>query len=204
MENVKVYYFPIKALAEGIRMLLAYGDQKFEDIRISGEDWPTFKPSMPFGQMPVLEINGKKYAQTLAIMRFLGRKYGLVGDDIEQDFEIDQNVDFFVDIRIKASAVHYESDENVKAKKHNELAKDFYPVVLKKLDEIIASNNGHIALGKLTWGDFLIAGMYDCFKLHLQMPDLDQKYPNIKKIKDSVLTIPTVKAFCDAAPQCDW
>ncbi|VVC88621.1 unnamed protein product [Leptidea sinapis] len=157
-----------------IRMLLAYGDQKFEDIRISGEDWPTFKPSMPFGQMPVLEINGKKYAQTLAIMRFLGRKYGLVGDDIEQDFEIDQN----------ASAVHYESDENVKAKKHNELSKDFYPVVLKKLDEIIASNNGHIALGK--------------------MPDLDQKYPNIKKIKDSVLTIPTVKAFCDAAPQCDW
>ncbi|VVC88622.1 unnamed protein product [Leptidea sinapis] len=147
MENVTVYYFPVKAMGESIRMLLAYGGQEFEDKRIGKDDWPAYKESMPFGQMPVLEINGKKYAQTVAIARLLGRKYGLVGDDIEQDFEIDQN---------------------------------------------------------LTWGDFVIAGMYDCFKMILKMPDLDEKYQNIKRIKNTVLSIPKVKEFCDAAPKCDW
>ncbi|XP_050677216.1 glutathione S-transferase 2-like isoform X2 [Leptidea sinapis] len=204
MENVTVYYFPVKAMGESIRMLLAYGGQEFEDKRIGKDDWPAYKESMPFGQMPVLEINGKKYAQTVAIARLLGRKYGLVGDDIEQDFEIDQNVDFFTDIRLKAAGVFHETDEKIKNRMHDELLNNYYPKALKKLDEIVAQNDGHIALGKLSWGDFVIAGMYDCFKMILKMPDLDEKYPNIKRIKNTVLSIPKVKEFCDAAPKCDW
>lgn len=31
---------------------------------------------MPTGQMPVLEIDGKKYSQSLAIARYLAREYG--------------------------------------------------------------------------------------------------------------------------------
>lgn len=53
----------------------------------------------PFGQMPVLEIDGKSYAQSFAISRYLGRKYGVSGADVEEDLEIDQNVDFVNDIR---------------------------------------------------------------------------------------------------------
>jgi hypothetical protein len=53
----------------------------------------------PFGQLPVLEIDGKKYAQSFAISRYLGRKYGLSGANIEEDFEIDMNLDFVNDIR---------------------------------------------------------------------------------------------------------
>ena len=49
--------------------------------------------------MPILEIDGKKYAQSMAIARYLGRKYGVAGADIEEDFEIDQNVEFVNDIR---------------------------------------------------------------------------------------------------------
>lgn len=45
MNNVKVYYFPAKAKAEGLRMMLAYGGQEFEDIRIPKDEWPQWKPS---------------------------------------------------------------------------------------------------------------------------------------------------------------
>lgn len=33
---------------------------------------------MPTGQMPVLEIDGKKYSQSLAIARYLAREYGKI------------------------------------------------------------------------------------------------------------------------------
>ncbi|XP_047535693.1 glutathione S-transferase 2-like isoform X2 [Vanessa atalanta] len=161
MPTVKVYYFQLKAAGESIRLLLAYGGQEFEDIRVAREDWPELKPSMPFGQMPVLEID-------------------------------------------EAASVFYETDENAKAKKQEENEKNHYPVMLKKLDEIITKNKGHMALGKLTWADFVFAGMYDAFKFLLKISDLDEKYPSFKKLQETVLSIPKVKAYCDKAPKSDF
>nr|QLI62212.1 glutathione S-transferase 16 [Streltzoviella insularis] len=204
MPKVVFYYFPVKALGESARLLLAYGGEEFEDKRLSPEEWKEFKPKTPFGQMPVLEIDGKQYAQSVPIARYLGRKYGLAGDDIEQDFEIDQNVEFLMDIRSKAALVHYDPDNEAKAKRHEEFCKTLYPSMLDQLNKLIIKNNGHIAAGKLTWGDFVFAGVYDYLKLMLQMPHLDTKYPGFKKLQDTVLSIPKVKAYNDAAPKTDF
>ena len=46
----------------------------------------------------MIEIDGKKYAQSLAIARYLGRKCGLVGDTPEDALEIDQSVDLLNDL----------------------------------------------------------------------------------------------------------
>ncbi|CAK1587226.1 unnamed protein product [Parnassius mnemosyne] len=204
MPKVTLTYFNVKGLGEGIRMLLAYGDQEFEDKRITKDEWPALKPKTPFGQLPVLEIDGKQYAQCLAICRYLGHKYGLAGADIEEDFLIDQNIDFFTDIRLKAAGAHYEQDEKVKAKKQEDLVKNQYPILLEKLNKIIEENNGHLAAGKLTWADFVFAGMYDTLKVIMQMPELDEKYPSFKKLRDTVISLPKVKEYCAAAPKTDY
>lgn len=44
----KLRYFNIKGLGEPIRFLFAYAGQKYEDIRVSDEEWPAIKPSMIF------------------------------------------------------------------------------------------------------------------------------------------------------------
>jgi len=35
------------------------------------------KPTTPFGQLPTLDIDGLKVAQSMSILRYVGRKYGL-------------------------------------------------------------------------------------------------------------------------------
>lgn len=41
----KLSYFNVKALAEPIRLMFAYGGIDYEDIRISQEEWAVLKPS---------------------------------------------------------------------------------------------------------------------------------------------------------------
>ncbi|XP_075980043.1 glutathione S-transferase 2-like [Anticarsia gemmatalis] len=203
MSKVTLYYFQAKAAVEGIRTLLAYGGQEFEDRRLEfGEEWLKFKPNTPLGTLPVLNIDGKEYATCLAISRYLGKKYGLIGDNDEEAFEIDQNVDYITDMRQRASTTYWERDEEIKKKQQEENAK-LYPAMLDKINAMLEKNDGYIAAKKLTWADFHFAGMLDYLKVILQMPDLTDKYPAFKKIAERVYSIPKVKAWAATAPHTE-
>ena len=52
------------------------------------------------GQMPVLEVDGKRAHQHLAITRYLAKVVGLVGADAWEDLEIDTVVDTINDFRL--------------------------------------------------------------------------------------------------------
>lgn len=54
---------------------------------------------MPMGQMPVLEIDGKKVHQSTSICRYLAKKVGLDGKTDFENFEIDSVVDTVNDLR---------------------------------------------------------------------------------------------------------
>nr|QGA73329.1 glutathione S-transferase GST sigma3 [Spodoptera frugiperda] len=198
MPKYVVHYFNGKGLGEPIRLLLAYGGEGFEDHRIAGKDWPEFKKNTPFGQMPYIEFDGKTYAQSTSICRYLGNKYGLAGDTPEEALEIDQLVDLFIDFRLKAAAVTYEKDEKLKEQRFEEYSKDVFPEHLERFKNLIEKNNGHFALGKLTWADFYFAGFFASLKFMVRIPDLEKKYPAFQKVLDHVYSIPKVKAYADA------
>lgn len=40
-----LFYFNVRALAEPIRFLFAYGGQEYEDVRVTRDEWPSLKPS---------------------------------------------------------------------------------------------------------------------------------------------------------------
>lgn len=42
--------------------------------------------------------------------------------------------------------------------------------------------------------------MVDYLKLMFRMPDIEEKYPALKKVRDNVYSIPKVKAYADTAP----
>ena len=72
----KLTYFNARGAAEFIRHIFLVSKQEYQDNRVNKEDWPASKAKMPFGQMPVLEEDGKQLAQSIAIARYLSRKFG--------------------------------------------------------------------------------------------------------------------------------
>ncbi|VDM98871.1 unnamed protein product [Thelazia callipaeda] len=77
MPSYKLYYFDLMGRAEVIRLIFAQAEVPYEDIRFNKEDWAThYKPMMPFGQVPVLDEDGKLLSQSTAIALYLARKFG--------------------------------------------------------------------------------------------------------------------------------
>ncbi|KAJ1351580.1 hypothetical protein KIN20_007656, partial [Parelaphostrongylus tenuis] len=96
MVHYKLIYFDGRGLAECARQLFALGDQPYEDVRLSKEQFASLKASLPFGQVPVLEVDGKQIAQSQAINRYLGRTFGLTGRDAIEDAIIDSLSDLCI------------------------------------------------------------------------------------------------------------
>uniref|UniRef100_A0A6M2DNK0 glutathione transferase n=1 Tax=Xenopsylla cheopis TaxID=163159 RepID=A0A6M2DNK0_XENCH len=203
MPAFKLTYFPVKALGEPLRMLMSYGGDDFEDYRFKIEDWPSIKPTMPFGQVPVLEWDGHKVNQSVALARFLGKKYGLGGSDDFENLEIDAIVDTIHDFRAKLAASHYETDEAAKEKKYQQILADVIPYYLDKLDAVAKANNGHLALKKLTWADFAWAGMIDYMNAMARM-DLLAKHSSLKSVVDNVLALPKVQEWVAKRPATEY
>ena len=55
----------------------------------------------------------------------------------------------------------------------------------------------------MTWGDFVLAGMFDYLKYMLRTPDLEKKYPAFQKVIDNVYAIPKVQAYYETSKKSD-
>lgn len=70
--NIKLTYFNIEGAAEKVRLALCMNNIQFVDERIQFEDWEKLKPNFPYGQVPVLSVNGRQMAQSGAMLRWIG------------------------------------------------------------------------------------------------------------------------------------
>lgn len=63
----RLVYFDFPGRAFPARVCLRAAGKAFVDERIKFEDWPALKPALPLGQVPVLEVDGKCYCQSIPI-----------------------------------------------------------------------------------------------------------------------------------------
>ena len=85
----KLIYFNIRGRAEALRVMFAYANVPFEDYRIKdlpsylssepSPEWDALKETLPFGTVPVLEVDGRCLGETHAIARFLAKRLGIAG-----------------------------------------------------------------------------------------------------------------------------
>ncbi len=101
MSKPKLTYFDLYGRAEMIRMILHKAKIEFEDNRIGFEEWGKLKEEHPemfeFGQLPLFERDGVKYAQSASIARMLSIENGFYPTDAASVYRIESIMDALTD-----------------------------------------------------------------------------------------------------------
>lgn len=95
-----------------------------------------------------------------------------------------------------------EADAQLKAEKLKVLNSEILPFYLDKFEAIAKINNGHLALGKLTWADLWFAGVVDYLSWKAGR-NLTDNHPNLKKVVDNTLAIDSIKKWVAKRPHTE-
>ena len=109
---MKLYYFDIYGRAESIRMLAAHAKLPLENVFVTGDSLAELKSKgvLDFGQVPMLEVDGKNLVQSWAILRFLGRQNGYYPADAEIAYRVDSTIDAVEDYLTNYFKFSFEAD----------------------------------------------------------------------------------------------
>jgi len=168
---VKLHFFDVYGRAELIRLILAYNKVPFEDIRYNIADWPELKKSgnFLFGQLPVLEWEGKKMAQSMSIARFLCKTFGQYPHDVEDIYQAEAIADYYVDILMKFTPYFGMKDDESKKEYHEKFLKETLPGLIAPLNRMLKENksgSGYFVGRHLTLADFAVFELVYRFIFH--------------------------------------
>ena len=169
----KLTYFPVEARGELIRFIFAQAEQDYEDIRVSSKDWAAIKPTTPFGQMPILDVDGEILTGSGPIARYLSEKLGLAGSNAIENTKIAGIKDVQDEVTLKLIKAFFAKDKEA-AKK--EVVEDFIPKYLGLMEKTIKGNpvcQDWLFGSKLTYVDLHLYLIVDCMKLFKENNLLD-------------------------------
>ena len=97
--GIRLTYLDTKGAGEPIRLALFIAGVPFQDVRVNYSQIAQLRESgyLPFGQVPVLEIDGKVFGQSQAILRWVGRLTGLYPEALQ--LSVDQVDEALVDLK---------------------------------------------------------------------------------------------------------
>ena len=201
MPDYELIYLHLAARATPIRLMVKYMEIPFKDSTFDMQkDWPSVKPSLPFGQGPVLVIDKTtKIAQTVAIMHFLAKEHGLEPEgNLNQAFAemyAQQCQDAIIAVRPWIwTILHKEGEEKI-AEAWNTIAVPQFRDTFAKFFEAQLKKNGsgYLVGDKMTWVDFLAANLCEIMQ-HLGKVSILDDYPNLRLHWESIYTHPKLGA----------
>ncbi|XP_017881708.1 glutathione S-transferase-like [Ceratina calcarata] len=199
----KLIYFNVRGRAEHIRYIFAYAGVDYVDERIPVERWPELKKSMPYGMLPVLEIDGKPIAQSNAVARYLARKHNLVGRDEWEAMMCDVLVDSLGDLKQFISQYREQEDQIKKEEMKAKLLKETIPFYLNKFEQIVSDNGGYTVGSTTTWADFVFAAALEDFETIFAATALEN-YPGLRALKKRVHEIPAIADWLVRRPHTEF
>ncbi|KAL6725757.1 hypothetical protein Aduo_007788 [Ancylostoma duodenale] len=197
----KLTYFNGRGAAEIIRQVFVLAGQEYKDVRLSYGEWPKHKAQMPFGQLPVLEVDGKQLAKSRTIVRFIARKFGSFAgkSPFEQavvDSIADQHKDFINEIRpfLRVSMGYEQGDVEKLAKEIYLPAREkFFGFMTKFLRE---SKSGYLVGDSLTFADLYLAETSSESAKNFPYDG----FPEVKAHAEKVLSNPALKKWIATRP----
>ncbi|GKZ01362.1 hypothetical protein MPSEU_001087200 [Mayamaea pseudoterrestris] len=220
--SIKLTYFDFGGRAEPIRLALALSKIPFEDHRISRADWLALKPNTPYGQVPLLTVDGDEpKAQSMAILRYVGATFSETLYPRERLYEIEEALGVLDDFWTSWSPCYFmamspqiygypegfgkteEGQECIKQMRINWLETKL-PELAKNIEHLIEKNGG-LWIGSKeepTIADCVAYFQLDSFTLghmdHIPTDCLD-KYTSLKAYHDRFKNLPEIKEWYAAA-----
>ncbi|XP_059179298.1 glutathione S-transferase 1-like [Physella acuta] len=193
--TLKLFYFDTEGRAEVARIILAAAGKTFQDIRCNEDDWLQQKTRAPYGQVPVLEVDGVAFAQSLAINAFLAREFGFYGNTNLENFKIDEIVHLVNDFMTAATKVLFLTpNQEEQASGTRELKEETGPRMLGFLEKFLrSSGSGYFVGDRLTLADICVLDIVTgSFALLL---DVNNSYPLLRKNLELTKAHPKIGAY---------
>lgn len=201
MSTYKLHYLNGRGRGEVSRLIFAVAGQEYEDIRYEGEQWLSRKAEMPLGQVPVLEVDGNRIPQSLAIARFLAKKFNLAGKDYLEQAKVDAVADTINDLIIAYVSTRREQDPVKQEQLKQKFPTEELPKHLQNLEVLgkLYSNGGPFFVGdSLTLADLFF---YDVAESMLALyNDCFDNYPWLKQNPIEVKKHPRIAEYLEKRP----
>ena len=197
--TLKLTYFDLPGRGETQRLLAALGGLDLEDKRVGFPEWGAeLKAKVAPQQLPLLEVDGETFGQSLAQQRYVAKLVGLYPSDPLEALRVDEFVDYVEEVFGVVGKSHGIAD---KAEKEAFRAKaaaeggEFYKWV-QFVDQRLAGKT--YAVGDtLTYADvqlftvvpFLKSGFLDGIP-----KDWDAGFKNVQAHRARVAALPKVAA----------
>ena len=194
MPKYVLHYFAGNGRAIICRAILCYAKADWTNDAIKKEDWPTIKKSglCEFEQVPILEVDGKKYSQSNAIALYLAETFNLMGKDIEENYQIRSLLFAIDDYNIEIWKALFSPDEAKKPELLKAALEKFKFFVGKFEKRYVDLGKGKYFLGdKFTLADIIMTcSISDASKM-LKFEGVKEVAPNlcelINRVKENEL-----------------
>lgn len=198
----KLHYFNARGRMESIRWLLAAAGVEFEEqFLTSPEDLEKLRNdgSLMFQQVPMVEIDGMKLAQTRAILNYIATKYNLYGKDIKERALIDMYTEGIADLNemIMHLPLCPPDQKDAKMAQIRERTTNRY---LPAFEKVLKSHGQHYLVGnRLSRADIhLVELLYYVEEID---PSLLANFPLLKALKTRISNLSPVKKFLQPGSQ---
>jgi glutathione S-transferase len=205
-KDIELTYFDISGVAEKIRITLLVGGVPFKDNRVKFPEWAELKKTMPFGQLPLMSVDGAQFAQSGAMLQFAGKICGMLPRDPLKALRVDEAVGLDEDLRGKIRpSIYVAYDKSLSARQkaakvkemRAELVAEHLPFYLGHFEKMLTDSE-YLAGDKPTIADaqflstvrWLTSGNLD----HIPAECVDA-FPKVVAFKAKMEAVPAVAAY---------
>eukprot|EP00045_Choanoeca_perplexa_P019717 m.3361 g.3361 ORF g.3361 m.3361 type:complete len:204 (-) comp5144_c0_seq1:65-676(-) len=194
--QLKLTYLDIEGRGMATRLAFHVGGIEFEDVRMSFPEFGAAKGSFPLGQVPVLEVDGQVFTQSMALLRYACDLAGLVPKDSLVSFKAQEISEVLTEVQYK---LPFHSDEAEKKRLREEYEKTRLNKMLTFIDgKIAAANAAHAVADTVTEADLALAGFVHFMKsgfLDYFDTEMFTQFPAITRAYDAIMALPAVKSY---------
>jgi len=191
--------FNAKGRAEVARLMFAIAGIQYVDDRVAWDDWKNQKSRMPWGQVPVLTVDGKtQIAQSIAINYYVASVTGLNGDNALDAALIQSVAGAVLDVTTPFNAARFNKNEEEKKAQLEAFWKDTAPVWWANFAKNLGDRQYFVG-NKLSLADILFYYIMDVYFLPAK-PDAIKEHQNLVSLYERVKGHPKVDAWVKARP----